>query len=83
MAHRVSTGTPSEIEASFYMEQGTALAARNEFGMRLDSDLADPLMFRIGPFLVTGLLYVVGVQGNSGLRSLVMKPSISQSKFYF
>ena len=65
-AHRVSTGTPSELEASFYMEQGTALAARNEFGMRLDSDLADPLMFRIGPFLVTGLLYLVGVQGNSG-----------------
>ena len=37
-AHRVSTGTPSELGASFYMEQGTALAARNEFGMRLDSD---------------------------------------------
>ena len=41
-AHRVSTGTRSELGASFYMEQGTELDARNEFGMRLDSDLADP-----------------------------------------
>ena len=31
-AHRVSTGGPSELEASSHMEQGTALAARNEFG---------------------------------------------------
>ena len=81
-AHRVSTGTPSELEASFYMEQGTALAARNEFGMRLDSDLADPLMFRIGPSLVTGLLYLVGVQDNSGLRSLLLKPSFHKANSF-
>ena len=79
-AHRVSTGGPSELEAPSHMKPWTMLVAENglnatRFWPCYQSTLQlTPLMFRIGPSLVTGLICLVGVPGNFGLRSLVMKP---------
>ena len=87
-AHRVSTGGPPELEAPSHMKPWTMLVAGNglnatRFWPCYQSTLQlTPLMFRIGPSLVTGLLYLVGVQGNSGLRSLVMKPSFHKANSF-